>query len=324
MNVFCRAINLIITIVEHLLTSDSKIDVFIKYHIDLVRGFTDIVTGIQAKVSPPRPSHFVLYCSHNLNLIIATTPDPQQQQQQQHQQGNMKYVHGKHHQQQPTSNKRVVKTVSFNPNGRVRLIPSNSCYSISQKRSMYYNQSDYLSMKCSRTMIIAHLVRNRRSGNGSHTIKDEDADNYCSLGLYTPNEQLERQQRIYAAREALFEEQELQWQEDVVDEDLLADVYFEMTSQCQVDAYQRATQLENELCKPSSIERGHYHLESIKKVANSISMIPTTSNAMNEEQEMKKVDVAVITAGDKRKFVTTTVRGKRNPTLIPSKRSRSM
>jgi hypothetical protein len=69
-----------------------------------------------------------------------------------------------------------------------------------------------------------------------------DDENHCSDGLHTPDaHDLRKVYSLEALHEVLMEQQ-IQWDDDVVDPELLADVYFECTCHSQLQATERGVQ----------------------------------------------------------------------------------
>jgi hypothetical protein len=79
----------------------------------------------------------------------------------------------------------------------------------------------------------------------------DDGDRYCARGLESETDEGSHQMahRIQEARDAVFDEQNLQLDENMYDPELLADIYFHCTSACQQEARHRASLDENDAAK---------------------------------------------------------------------------
>ena len=122
---------------------------------------------------------------------------------------------------------------------------------------------------------------------------DDDGDEYI-IGLVTPQQREEQLYRIYQSQMAVFEEQDLQREENLIDEELLADVYFDMTRISQHEALERAKRLarnqqrkiqqrpRQEQPQLNHHEQQQYHqtlqpLDIAEHITTSLKVQPTTS-----------------------------------------------
>ena len=204
-------------------------------------------------------------------MDISAITETQQLPVQQHQQQQVTNVGGKCSDPSSGGRRANYRTVTFGLKVNVLVIPNLSSYTKTQIKRMWYQQGDYLSMKCTRTMEIANLVKRRRNNSilvkmnitaksttttqeGNTNMKlncsvvagddgDDDDDDEYIIGLCTPQQREEQLYRIYQSQMAVFEEQDLQREENLIDEELLADVYFDMTRISQHEALERAKRL---------------------------------------------------------------------------------
>ena len=120
--------------------------------------------------------------------------------------------------------------VSFSQNARVRDIPSLDCYSPAELRSMFYNKDEFMFMRRTRKMLMDRMKREENFAIMDHN----------SHGLYTQEQESRRQAIVWNAQLAVMTEQQFQQEDEVVDDESIAHIYYECTSLCQWEAIQRA------------------------------------------------------------------------------------
>ena len=144
-----------------------------------------------------------------------------------------------------------VRIVTFNPIIHTVAIPRLKSSSKVVKSKLWYNVDDFLSIKESLQQIIDMMDTAGADGVVGH----------CTHGVSSTLESIRNTARIEEARLAVFTEQQYQWNEDVVDPELLADVYFEVTRECQWEA----------------LDRGRRHAKCMKQAAKPKPVPPVQS-----------------------------------------------
>ena len=144
-------------------------------------------------------------------------------------------------QQQPTVMASTGSVVTFHTKIKVVEVPGLSFYTDEDHDAVWYDANEYEQIA---------LNRQRCFQRGDDLHQDEsltqDEKDAAWIGTCTWEESEERKQRIYDSRIAVFREQQLQWDENIVDDELLADIYFESTIQGQIVAMNRGEQLAKE------------------------------------------------------------------------------
>ena len=146
--------------------------------------------------------------------------------------------------QATTSEERQVakRRLTFAPQTQVLYIDDLGKYTEQEIDDSWYKPDEYRAMMKSRQQMISGEV-------------DRMDSDYCALGTSTQVELTERRRRIHEARMAVFHEQTLQWEEDVYDAELLADVYFDVSCHSQLLALDRADDLVADLVTQLKLEQ---------------------------------------------------------------------
>ena len=144
-------------------------------------------------------------------------------------------------QQQQQTTTTTTTVVTFHNKIKVIEIPGLSYYTEEDYDAVWYTAEEY-------DQIAEHRRRCYQRGpslQNDETLTKEEKQ-MSELGTATLEESNERKQRIHDARIAVFREQQLQWDEHILDDELLADVYYDCTIESQLLAYECATQLHQE------------------------------------------------------------------------------
>ena len=134
------------------------------------------------------------------------------------------------------------RRLTFAPQTQVLYIDDLGKYTEQEIDDSWYKPDEYRAMMKSRQQMISGEV-------------DRMDSDYCALGTSTQVELTERRRRIHEARMAVFHEQTLQWEEDVYDAELLADVYFDVSCHSQLLALDRADDLVADLVTQLKLEQ---------------------------------------------------------------------
>ena len=170
--------------------------------------------------------------------------DHHQQQQQRNQQPQRKP------QQEEIMLKK--KSVAFASDVSCMEIPNNDCYTMSQRKSMWYQASEYRTM----TNLIRSNIdpptnddkeEDSESDDHQHQHDEQEDCEHTMLGMVTISQCKQRRENVKRSRIVVFREQQLQWEEGIVDVDLLADVYFDCTSYCQWKATEKGKKLSEDV-----------------------------------------------------------------------------
>ena len=144
-------------------------------------------------------------------------------------------------QQQQQTTTTATATVTFHNKIKVIEIPGLSYYTDEEYDAIWYNDEEYEQIAENRK----RCYQRGQSLENDETLSKEEKQ-MSELGTATVEESQERKERIYEARIAVFREQQLQWDEQIVDDELLADVYYDCTIESSLMAYSRATKLHQE------------------------------------------------------------------------------
>ena len=123
-----------------------------------------------------------------------------------------------------------VRKVTFDPIIHTVVIPRLMSSSKVVKSKLWYNFDDFFAIKESLQQIIDMMDT---AGTGGGVV------GHCTHGVSSTLESIRNTARIEEAKLVVFTEQQYQWDEGVVDPELLADVYFEVTRECQWEALDR-------------------------------------------------------------------------------------
>ena len=126
-----------------------------------------------------------------------------------------------------------VRHVTFNTAIEIYNVPQLSAYTQEEQDLMWYNNNDFISMKKYRQLVVDTLDK---MGN-MQTLTD--GVEHCTHGVSSTSESIRSKVRVQEAKLAVFTEQQYQWDEDLMDPELVADVYFQATSECQWEALDR-------------------------------------------------------------------------------------
>ena len=144
------------------------------------------------------------------------------------------------------------KKIQFSDQVRVRPVKHVHDMKPDTVTKIYYSKDDYSAFKneCYETATIL-LGRNTDKDNKNLTTKSSSSSSssnnmlLCSRGIETflsKKFALLRKERIENAKSVVFEEQRDQKEDGVRSEEFLAEIYEDVTSKCQQEAYQRALQ----------------------------------------------------------------------------------
>jgi hypothetical protein len=122
------------------------------------------------------------------------------------------------------------RTVAFDPLVRRKKIPSRLGLSAREIRSLWYNDSNLVTIKACNVETLAWMC----TGNLDH-----DNEDYCKRGLSPKKEARQRALMIITSQAEVYREQANQWNEDLHDDELIADAYSAISRQSQVEALQR-------------------------------------------------------------------------------------
>ena len=121
------------------------------------------------------------------------------------------------------------RAVSFSPNVMVQFTTHKKDFRQREIRACWYTKSEYKDIREEIKITLDQIERN------------VDIDDYnhckCRLECHTQKGAHERMQTKLKAWTAVFEEQDLQYAEGIVDPEILAIVYSISTRSCQVAAY---------------------------------------------------------------------------------------
>jgi hypothetical protein len=138
------------------------------------------------------------------------------------------------HAMQPSSSTKGERRVTFY--GRVRVVDIPDCSDLADEHraSLWYSHNELLGLRANQKSTIELMVA------GTEIPIDDKI--HCSDGLHTPDEHdLRKVYSLEALHEVLMEQQ-LQWDDDVLDPEMIADVYFECTCHSQLQAMERGAQ----------------------------------------------------------------------------------
>jgi hypothetical protein len=131
----------------------------------------------------------------------------------------------------------VTKRVHFLNFVEVAEIPNSSEFSADQRRCMWYNTTELLTMKKQKKRI-ARIV----------DLGFAHADEiYCTHGIYSREHSRQRYSQMKESLVVVFIEQGLQWEEDENCAESLAQVYAESTEHVRLKAQERASSLAEEV-----------------------------------------------------------------------------
>jgi hypothetical protein len=122
---------------------------------------------------------------------------------------------------------KVLKTVSFSPNVLVQVTTHAKDYKQSEIRACWYTKSEYKNIQHNLKITLDLIKRN--------VVIDDY--NHCKRGLEYLTQKGARHERMQTklkAWTAVFEEQDLQDEEGIVDPEIIALVYSKCTQSCQV------------------------------------------------------------------------------------------
>lgn len=155
----------------------------------------------------------------------------------------MKVSNGMSTTEKKRSSSKTAKTLTFATTAKVLIISNLGKYTEQEIANSWYNPEEYSAM----------CLDFRRDTNCA---KEEVDDVHCTkLGTLTSQEHVERKERIDEARFAVLDEQSLQWEEEVCDDELLADIYFDATRYSQLVAFTSADELARDVLRQSKLDQ---------------------------------------------------------------------
>ena len=199
-----------------------------------------------------------------------------------------------HHQQQPQRKPQQEeimlkkKSVAFASDVSCMEIPNNDCYTMSQRKSMWYQASEYRTMtNLIRSNIDPPTNDDEESESDDHEQQqheqhDEQEDcEHTMLGMVTIGQCKQRRENVKRSRIVVFREQQLQWEEGIVDVDLLADVYFDCTSYCQWKAGEKGKKLSEDV---QDMINDDIKIQIAKKRIRSLLSSSSTSSSKHKQR----------------------------------------
>ena len=200
-------------------------------------------------------------------------------------------------QQQQTTTTTTSATVTFHNKIKVIEIPGLSYYTDEEYDATWYNEDEYEQIAENRK----RCYQRGQSLENDETLSKEEKQ-MSELGTATVEESQERKERIYEARIAVFREQQLQWDEQIVDDELLADVYYDCTIESSLMAYSRATKLHQEelfeeMSQTKMIEKSMdvQPTKPKRRSSSSSSRCNNNSKRSNSNSSCKKSSSTVVT-----------------------------
>jgi hypothetical protein len=125
------------------------------------------------------------------------------------------------------------KTVKFEPNVSTKIIQSASQLSDEELQSIWYTKDELIKIKLhARETVLVMMAKS----DEFPPLDDENSDEYCSRGLRTKEEFSKRQLAIFQSVDAVLEEQHAQRELGIHDDELLADIYFELACDSKEEA----------------------------------------------------------------------------------------
>ena len=124
---------------------------------------------------------------------------------------------------------RATRTVSFSPDVHVKRTLHINNYSDDEITATWFNETDFQRIHQEISVTVQMMERS----------EPIDHNKYCSRGLEfrTRVGAHQRLQNKVDARDAVLTEQDLQWNEDIDDPEMLADVYRDISRCCIVSAH---------------------------------------------------------------------------------------
>jgi hypothetical protein len=129
------------------------------------------------------------------------------------------------------------RTVKFEPTVSTKTIQSARQLSDEEFRSIWYTEEELFKIKLHATETVLVMMAN---SDEFPPVDDENSDEYCSRGLRTKEEFSKRRLAIFDSVDAVLEEQYAQQDVGIHDDELLADIYFQLTWNSQDEAVDRA------------------------------------------------------------------------------------
>jgi hypothetical protein len=179
------------------------------------------------------------------------------------------------------------RQVTFSPKRRVRPIPIIR-YTPKEAVLLWYSPADIRIMK--REYVGSQPVRKEeeeeQQQQDQNDDDEEDEKSRLLFGLsVTKTEMAARTNMVEEAQLAVFTEQTHQWDDDVIDVDLLADVYFECTKPAQWQAKERGRLIALEVKK---LYRDNNHNNN--NISNSIHSSSHSAHTLKAEAEPKPAE----------------------------------
>lgn len=169
----------------------------------------------------PNPSHIFLPSSNPTPYAIITLPNTIAQQRNMPPLQRPLNIQERNVSEESTVDVRSSKkTISFLPQVNIRRTIALNMFTQEELAATWYSSAE---LKRIRTEIKATI-----SDITNGTLNTQDTDAFCLRGLesFLPEGNALKHQHRVAAREVVFDEQELQWANGQYDVELLADLYF--------------------------------------------------------------------------------------------------